>query len=66
LKIDSGINVATLIQRCKKNDEKAQLQLYRFYSKSMFNLAVRMTGDVGEAEDILQDSFVKALTELHK
>lgn len=25
-----------------------------------------MTGDVGEAEDVLQDSFVKALTELHK
>ncbi|HCE59052.1 MAG TPA: RNA polymerase [Prolixibacteraceae bacterium] len=66
MKIDSGINEATLIQRCKKNDEKAQLQLYRLYSKRMFNLAVRMTGDVGEAEDVLQDSFVKALTELHK
>lgn len=25
-----------------------------------------MTGDVGDAEDVLQDSFVKALTELHK
>lgn len=66
MKIDSGINEATLIQRCKKNDEKAQLQLYKLYSKRMFNLAVRMTGDVGDAEDVLQDSFVKALTELHK
>lgn len=25
-----------------------------------------MTGDIAEAEDILQDSFTKALTELHK
>jgi len=66
LKIDSGINETTLIQRCKKNDEKAQLQLYKLYSKRMFNLAVRMTGDTAEAEDILQDSFAKALTELHK
>lgn len=32
----------------------------------MFNLAVRMTGDIAEAEDILQDSFTKALTGLHK
>lgn len=66
MKIDSGINETTLIQRCKKNDEKAQLQLYKLYSKRMFNLAVRMTGDTAEAEDILQDSFAKALTELHK
>jgi len=32
----------------------------------MYNLAVRMTGDKNDAEDILQDAFIKAFQEVHK
>ncbi len=66
MKIKSGINEVKLIQLCKKGDEKAQYRIYQSYSKAMFNIAVRMTGEKEAAEDILQDSFIKAFNELHK
>ena len=55
-----------LVRLCKKNDAKAQYKLYKLYSKGMYNLAVRMTGDRNEAEDVLQDAFIKAFQEVHK
>ena len=55
-----------LVKRCKKGDAKAQYKLYKLYAKGMYNLAVRMTGDRNEAEDVLQDAFIKAFSEVHK
>lgn len=55
-----------LVKLCKKGDAKAQYKLYKLYSKGMYNLAVRMTGDRNEAEDVLQDAFIKAFSEVHK
>lgn len=55
-----------LVRLCKKNDAKAQYKLYKLYSKGMYNLALRMTGDQGDAEDVLQDAFITAFREIHK
>lgn len=55
-----------LVKLCKKGDAKAQYKLYKLYSKSMYNLAVRMTGDHNKAEDVLQDAFIKVFSELNK
>nr|GFC17672.1 hypothetical protein [Tanacetum cinerariifolium] len=46
------------------NDRQAQAELYRRYSKAMFNAALRITGDYAEAEDVLQESFLSAFREL--
>lgn len=59
-------NELKLIVLCKMGDAKAQYKLYKLYSKAMYNLAVRMTNNRNEAEDILQDAFIKAFQEIHK
>lgn len=55
---------APLVERCRLNDRQAQAELYRRYSKAMFNAALRITGDYAEAEDVLQESFLSAFREL--
>ena len=55
-----------LVRLCKKGDAKAQYKLYKLYVKGMYNLAVRMTRDNGLAEDVIQDSFIKAFSEINK
>jgi len=66
LEVISNQSEQKLVRLCKKNDAKAQYKLYKQYSKGMYNLALRMTGDQNEAEDILQDAFIKAFQEVHK
>jgi len=66
LKLKLSINEEELVQLCKKGNKKAQHKLYKMYSKAMYNIAIRMTGDRETAEDILQDAFIKAFTEIEK
>ena len=57
-----------LIEKCLDGDIKAQFQLYKQYSKAMYNIALRFLNNKMDAEDILQESFVTAfsrLDELH-
>ncbi len=66
MKLKLSINEEELVQLCKKGNKKAQHKLYKMYSKAMYNIAIRMTGDRETAEDILQDAFIKAFTEIEK
>ncbi len=49
-----------LIQRCISGERTAQNELYRLYSKAMYNICYRISNDRDEAEDILQDAFISA------
>ena len=61
----STLNIhADLIERCKDHDRSAQFEIYKLYSKAMFNTALRITGEQIEAEDVLQDAFVSAFNHL--
>ena len=53
-----------MIESCKKGDVRAQYQLYSLYSKAMYNICYRMTGQQEEAEDMLQESFSYAFSRL--
>jgi len=53
-----------IIELSKIGNQKAQYQLYRLYSRGMFNICYRMVNNREEAEDILQDSFCDAFTKL--
>ncbi len=53
-----------LVVECKQGNRKAQYELYKLYSKSMYNVAVRMLNHEDEAADILQESFLDAFTRI--
>ena len=53
-----------LIEKCLDGDIKAQYQLYKQYSKGMYNIAIRFLNNKMDAEDILQESFIKAFDRL--
>ena len=53
-----------VIDKCLQGDIKAQYQLYKQYSKAMYNIALRFLDQKMDAEDILQDSFCTAFRKL--
>ncbi|MEX0289697.1 MAG: RNA polymerase sigma factor [Flavobacteriaceae bacterium] len=55
-----------LVERCKANDRKAQLQLYKQYCDGMFCVAMRFLKNEDDAEDVLQESFIKAFQKIHQ
>ena len=55
-----------LIERCKQGDRQAQQTLYNRYRRAMHRVAMRITGDCYEAEDVIQEAFVRAFRNLSK
>lgn len=55
-----------LLQKCRANDRKAQMQLYRKYCEGMFCVAMRFLKNADDAEDVLQESFIKAFQRLEQ
>jgi len=49
-----------LAEKAAAGDRYAFEQIYRKYQNRVYGLALRMTGDVPEAEQLTQDTFVKA------
>lgn len=57
---------ADLILRAGKGEQTAMKELYRLYSKAMFNTALRIVADRMEAEDVLQESFISAFKNIDR
>ncbi len=53
-----------LVERCRKGHRDAQFELYRLYSRAMYNTALRMVQNPHDAEDVLQSIFVEVFTKL--
>ena len=53
-----------LLARCLKGDQRAQLEIYNKYYKAMYNTALRIVNDTAEAEDVMQEAFIKAFAKL--
>jgi len=53
-----------LVVECKQGSKKACYELYRLYSKAMLNVAFRVVGNIGDAEDVLQESFLHAFNKV--
>lgn len=49
-----------VIDACKNNDAKAQIQLYDLYCDAMYTVALRYVKDSFIAEDVMQEAFIKA------
>jgi len=59
------IDESALIAQSKKGDLDAFNCLVLSYQDQAYNLALRMLGDQPSAEDVVQDSFIKAYKKLH-
>ena len=53
-----------LIEASKTGDRRAQRALYDLYVDAMFHTSLRMVRSSADAEEIVQDAFVKAFIEL--
>jgi RNA polymerase sigma factor (sigma-70 family) len=65
VKLDYVNTHRELVEKCKRGDRQSQFELYRLYSKSMYNICLRMVKDEFEAEDILQNAFLDVFTKLN-
>jgi len=57
-------DIHELLKRCELNDNAAQVEVYRRYYRSMYNIALRLLDDSSEAEDVMQESFLSAFQKL--
>ncbi|HKJ40883.1 MAG TPA: sigma-70 family RNA polymerase sigma factor [Sunxiuqinia sp.] len=53
-----------LIEDCKRGNDQARFEVYKLYSKAMFNVCYRMMNSREDAEDMLQEIFLQAFTKL--
>ncbi len=52
------------IVRAREGDDAAFAQLVEVYQRPVFNVCYRMLGDLAEAEDAAQETFIRAYTRL--
>lgn len=57
-------HLESVIEGCIKNKRKAQIELYNHYAPSLLAVCMRYVADKSEAEDILQESFLKILNNI--
>jgi RNA polymerase sigma-70 factor (ECF subfamily) len=54
----------TLLARARRGEAAAFEQLYRWFERPVFTLALRLTGQREEAQDVLQDTMLKLIDRL--
>lgn len=52
------MSLEQLIEECKRNDVKAQSQIYKLFASKLFSVCLKYSRNHAEAEDNLQDAFV--------
>lgn len=58
------MNDQQLVQGCIDGDYRAQKELYTLYAPKMMGICLRYASNEAEAEDILQDSFIKVFRKI--
>ena len=59
-------HIADLIVECRNGKKSAQYQLFKRYFDSMFVVCNRIVSNQSDAEEVLQDAFVKVFFNLKK
>lgn len=57
---------ASAIARAQSGDSEAFRVLVERHGRNVFRLAFRMTGNENDAEDIVQETFLKAYKQIHR
>lgn len=58
--VRAAVDEASLAQRASAGDQAAFVQIMRFHNQRLFRLAMGIIGEPAEAEDVLQESYVRA------
>jgi len=53
-----------IIDQCREGSQKAQFQLYKLYYRPMYSVCMRIINNETEAEDVMQESFLKAFSKI--
>uniref|UniRef100_UPI004049889B RNA polymerase sigma factor n=3 Tax=Flavobacterium sp. TaxID=239 RepID=UPI004049889B len=64
--VTNQAHILELVKKCQLQDKSAQFDLYQKYAKAMFNVAFRIVKDAHFAEDVMQEAFLKAFTQLDR
>ena len=62
--MEEQYQIEDLLEACKQNNPKAQLEIYNRYHKAMYNTALRILRNTDDAEDVMQEAFIKAFDKL--
>ncbi len=54
------------MQGCRNYDRQAQFEIYKLYSKAMYNISLRIVAKEEDAEDVLQNAFLSAFTKIEQ
>jgi RNA polymerase sigma factor (sigma-70 family) len=55
-----------IIYKCREGNSGAQTALYRLFSSRMYGVCLRYAKDTADAEDILQEGFLRVFTKIHQ
>ena len=58
------ISDGDLIEGCKRNDRRMQEALYQRFAPKMYGVCLRYAGNAEEAEDIIQEGFIKVFKKM--
>ena len=53
-----------LLELCKKGERAAQEKLFSIYSPNMLGICIRYAKNLHEAEDVMQEGFIKIFTNI--
>ena len=59
-----NITEADLIQGCIAQDRRMQEEMYRRFSPKMYGVCLRYAGNADDAQDVLQEGFIKIFRKL--
>lgn len=62
--LENKYPIEELIKRCKAGERKAQEQLYKQFASKMLGVCCRYATDRMEAEDMLQNGFIKVFQKI--
>jgi len=61
---NQSFSESDLIDGCIRGDRKMQYELYQRFAPKMYGVCLRYAGKVEEAEDILQEGFIKVFNKM--
>src|ERR1700712_3238701 len=62
--LENKYTIEDLVKRCKANERKAQELLYKHFASKMMGVCLRYATDRMEAEDMLQNGFIKVFQKI--